>query len=402
MERTYDLLWHDLIQHRAGKGGEADKTIMPKIMRELAPGGTFFDPRVVWEAEQNRVLAAAEEEKRRQEEAGKARQEEEKRQERLQNRLKKLSLKDDGAGAGGAGAAEDAAGGARAPSPAEGGDMKWRQELATKMAQARNTVETEYDPEDSKTDDVFNDFVGKLEKLWGDSAKASTKSQKTECEKKLEKLAKAALKQLKEAKEDEKGGKGGDKKKSDMIREKLEAKKQVDDVEDDAQILRNTLSKFKRSLVPSLMGLKDNLKSPHGRLQWMLEVIKAGLVQRPRDDVLILDCLFALIEMPMFVAARKEVKQREKEKKKAKEAAKYVSPTYPSIRKSTPISVRGRVIHPLTHPPTHLPGRKRTRKGRGRRRRRTRRRRTRGRMPRGHPCRGKASWWRSSARRSTK
>lgn len=48
-------------------------------------------------------------------------------------------------------------------------------------------------------------------------------------------------------------------------------------------------------LVPSLMGLKDNLKTPVGRLQWMLEIIKASLDKRPRDDVLILDCLFALM-----------------------------------------------------------------------------------------------------------
>lgn len=43
------------------------------------------------------------------------------------------------------------------------------------------------------------------------------------------------------------------------------------------------------------MGLKDNLKTPLGRLQWMLEIIKASLDKRPRDDVLILDCLFALM-----------------------------------------------------------------------------------------------------------
>lgn len=73
MERTYDLLWHDLIQHREGKGGEADKTIMPKIMRELAPGGTFFDPRHVWEAEQNRVAASEEEARRKKEEEMKQR-----------------------------------------------------------------------------------------------------------------------------------------------------------------------------------------------------------------------------------------------------------------------------------------------------------------------------------------
>ena len=47
-------------------------------------------------------------------------------------------------------------------------------------------------------DEVFNDFVTKMEKVWGDSAKASSKSQKTECEKKIEKLVKTAVKQLKE------------------------------------------------------------------------------------------------------------------------------------------------------------------------------------------------------------
>ena len=41
------------------------------------------------------------------------------------------------------------------------------------------------------------------------------------------------------------GGKG--KKKSELIREKLDAKKQVDDVEDDVQIITNVLAKFKRS-----------------------------------------------------------------------------------------------------------------------------------------------------------
>lgn len=208
--------------------------------------------------------------------------------------MKKLSLKQEGGGGGGAAEEMDESSGTGA---AAAGDMKWRNELTSKMTQARKTVEAEYDPELSdKADDVFNDFIGKLEKVWGDSAKASTKSQKTECEKKIEKLAKAALKQLKEVKEEEKGAGGvKTKKKSDMIREKVEAKKEVNDVEDDAQIIGNVLSKFKRSLVPSLMGLKDHLKTQHGRLQWMLEVIKAGLSQRPRDDVLILDCLFALM-----------------------------------------------------------------------------------------------------------
>lgn len=307
LERTYDLLWHDLIQHRSGKGGEADKTIMPKIMRELAPGGTFFDPRVVWEAEQDRLLAAEEEEKKKKEEAGKARAEEEKRLERVQNRMKKMSVKDDDGGA----AAEEKG---ETATNVGGGDMKWREELAKKMAQARKTVEAELGGAGGKAETVLEDFVSKLEKLWGDSGKAISKSQKTDCEKKLDKLVKAAAKQLKEAREDGTGLK----KKSEMIREKVEARKQVDEAEDDAQLLANTLSKFKRTLVPSLMGLKNSLKSAHGRMQWMLEVIKAALGQRPRDDVLILDCLFALIETPMFVAARKELKQREKERKKAK------------------------------------------------------------------------------------
>lgn len=304
---------------------------MPKIMRELAPGGTFFDPRVVWEAEQDRLIAAAEEAKRKEEEAEKQRVEEEKKQERLQNKMKKMAIttsKEEGGEEGAAASCSTS----RGPSPVSAPeDVKWRQELATKIKQARQTVEGEYGEGEvggEKAEGVFNDFVGKLEKLWGDSVKASSKSQKTEIEKKLEKMAKAAVKQLKEAKEEEgkagggAGGGGGQKKKSEVIREKLEAKKQVDDVEDDAQILANTLSKFKRTLVPSLLGLKDNLKSAHGRLQWMLEVIKASLGQRPRDDVLILDCLFALIELPMFVSARKEVKAREKERKKAKEALK--------------------------------------------------------------------------------
>jgi len=330
LERTYDLLWHDLIQHRSGKGGEADKTIMPKIMRELAPGGTFFDPRVVWEAEQDRLVAAAEEAKRKKEEAEKQRVEEEKKQERLQNRMKKMAITATKEEEGGREGGEEGAA-SRGPSPVSvPEDVKWRQELATKIKQARQTVEGEYGEGElgvEKAEGAINDFVGKLEKLWGDSIKASSKSQKTEIEKKLEKMAKATVKQLKEAKEEEgktggAAGGGGQKKKSEVIREKLEAKKQVDDVEDDAQILANTLSKFKRTLVPSLLGLKDNLKSAHGRLQWMLEVIKASLGQRPRDDVLILDCLFALIELPMFVSARKEVKAREKERKKAKEALK--------------------------------------------------------------------------------
>jgi hypothetical protein len=49
------------------------------------------------------------------------------------------------------------------------------------------------------------------------------------------------------------------------------------------------------------MGLKDNLKTPLGRLQWMLEIIKASLDKRPRDDVLILDCLFALMYVRRFL-----------------------------------------------------------------------------------------------------
>lgn len=215
---------------------------MPKIMRELAPGGTFFDPRYVWEAEQNKVQAQEEEARRKAEEAEKARLEEEKKQERLQNRMKKLSVKDEG----GAEAASGAS--------AEGGDMKWRNELAGKMAQARKAVEADAEGCDSdRAEEAFNDFVGKLEKVWADSAKATTKSQKTECEKKVEKLAKTAQKQLKEIKEEEKGGAGagawagGGKKKAEAIREKLEAKKQVDDVEDDVQIISNVLSKFKRS-----------------------------------------------------------------------------------------------------------------------------------------------------------
>ncbi|KAM3577692.1 hypothetical protein VYU27_000565 [Nannochloropsis oceanica] len=333
LERTYDLLWHDLIQHRSGKGGEADKTIMPKIMRELAPGGTFFDPRVVWEAEKDRLIAATEEAKRKEEEAEKQRLEEEKKQERLQNRMKKMAItttRDEGGKEGGEESAATTSS-SRAPSPVSAPeDLKWRQELATKIKLARQTVKGEYGEGEvggQKAEGAFNDFVGKLEKLWGDSIKASSKSQKTEIEKKLEKMAKTAVKQLKEAKEEEVkagggGPAGGQKKKSAVIREKLEAKKQVDDVENDAQLLSNTLSKFKRTLVPSLLGLKENLKSPHGRLQWMLEVIKASLGQRPRDDVLILDCLFALIELPMFVSARKEVKAREKERKKAKESMK--------------------------------------------------------------------------------
>lgn len=213
---------------------------MPKIMRELAPGGTFFDPRYVWEAEQNKVQAQEEEARRKAEEAEKARLEEEKKQERLQNRMKKLSVKDEG-GASEAGAAE----------AAEGGDMKWRKELAGKMAQARKAVEADAEGcgDSDKAEEAFNDFVGKLEKVWADSAKAASKSQKTECEKKVEKLAKAAQKQLKEIKEEEKGGAGGGggKKRAEAIREKLEAKKQVDDVEDDVQIISNVLSKFKRS-----------------------------------------------------------------------------------------------------------------------------------------------------------
>ena len=143
--------------------------------------------------------------------------------------MKKVSLKDEGDESEGAGSISSSTGGAAAApsdrsSPVPAGDVKWRNEFATKIAQARKTVEAEYDPEASEkvshleyddesavasydssgdacflqVDEIFNDFVSKMEKVWVDSAKVNTKSQKTECEKKIEKLVKTAVKQLKE------------------------------------------------------------------------------------------------------------------------------------------------------------------------------------------------------------
>ena len=99
------------------------------------------------------------------------------------------------------------------------------------------------------------------------------------------------------------GPSSGKKKKSDVIRERQDARREQDTMQKEIDAIAHATQRPKTAM-SMLIACKTLMTTSLGRTRWMLEVLRWA--QKRKDQVTMFDCLFSLLENPVFQKGRKE------------------------------------------------------------------------------------------------